>query len=709
MDGSKQEPQRSLRSRILAIVLLAITSGLVLVSLLVRISIRQPALPVKEGQVSRQDLLAPNDASFVSEVLTEQARLDAERSVLPVYSPADPVVSRQQIDGLRAVLQQISDVRENSEQDLAQKKITLANLTHPDLQPESIDRLLLLSDSRWSTVEQEALGLLEQVMRGAVREDQIESIRRGLPALVSLGLTEEQAQVVAELVSPFIVPNSFYSPELTDGARNIARESVQPISREFLAGETVVSRGHIITAADIEALQKLGLIQSTPNWQELVGATAVVIILAGFLWLYFLRRRPPSLSSLRSQMLVAFIFLLFLIGARIIIPNRTVIPYLYPLPAFGMLVTALLGIEPALVLSIPLAILTAYGMPNAFDLTVYYLITSLCAILTLGPARRIGAFFRAGVAVAGSGAAIILAYRIPFYPWDWIGILTLVGAAAFNGAASASLALLLQFLFAQQLGLVTPLQLLEVSRPDHPLLQFFLRSAPGTYQHSLQVANLAEQAAESIGADQLLVRVGALYHDCGKAVNPQFFIENQMPNAINTHDDMNPLEAAHMVIQHVPDGLTLAHKHNLPAQIREFISEHHGTLSTRYQYNRAVEAAGGDTAKVDLNQFRYPGPSPQSRETAILMLADGVEARTRAEHPVDEAGLRAIIHRVVDYCQQDGQLDATRLTLRDLHLISESFVNTLRGTLFHVRLEYPKLETLSTEAPAEPGPSSDLK
>ncbi len=708
MDASQQGQQRSLRSRILATLLLAITGGLVLVSLMVRISLRQPALPVEQGQVSRQDLLAPSDASFISEVLTEQARQAAERAVPPVYSPADPVVSRQQIEGLRAALKLITDVRANEELDLAQKKTTLANLTQPLLQPESIERLLLMSDPRWSTIEQEALSNLELVMRGAAREDQLESIRRSLPTLVSLDLTEEQAQLVAELVSPFVVPNSFYSPELTDSARSAAREAVQPISREFLAGETVVSRGDVITAADIEALQKLGLVQSTPKWQELVGAASVVIILAGFLWLYFLRRRPPALSSLRSQMLIAFIFLLFFIGARIIIPNRTVIPYIYPLPAFGMLMTALFGIEPALVLSIPLAILTAYGMPNAFDLTVYYLVTSLCAILTLGPARRIGVFFRAGVAVAGSGAAIILAYRIPFYSWDWVGILTLIGAAAFNGAASASLALLLQFLFAQQLGLVTPLQLLEISRPDQPLLQFILRNVPGTYQHSLQVANLAEQAAETIGADQLLVRVGALYHDCGKAVNPQFYIENQLPEAINTHDDMDPLEAAHLVIQHVPDGLALAHKYHLPARIQDFISEHHGTLSTRYQYNRAVEAAGSDTGKVDLNQFRYPGPSPQSRETAVLMLADGVEARTRAERPADEASLRAIIHRVVDYCQQDGQLDATRLTLRDLHLISESFVNTLRGT-YHVRVEYPKLENLSAEAPSQPRPSTDSK
>jgi hypothetical protein len=703
MDAPLKPQPRSLRTQFFAILLLIITGLLILAGLMLQISIRQPALPVEQGQVARQDLLAPNDASFVSEVLTEQARNEAGRSVSPVYSPADPAISRQQIDGLRASLQLISEVKGNEELDSPAKKSALAEISLPQLQNESIDRILLMSDTRWTTIQQEALTVLERVMRGAVREDQIESIRRGLSAQVSLDLTEEQAKVVAELVSPFVVPNSYYSPELTESAQQLAREAVQPITREFLAGEIVISRGDVISAADIEALQELGLIQTIPEWQELLGAASLIIILAGFLWLYFLRRQPVSLISLRSQFLIAILFLLFFIGARILIPNRTVIPYIYPLPAFGLLVSALYGIGPAIILSIPLSILTAYGMPNAMDLTIFYMVTSLCAILALGPARSVGAFFKAGVAIAGAGAAVILAYRIPFYSWDWIGILTLIGAAAFNGAASASLALLLQYLFAQQLGLVTPLQLLEVSRPDHPLLQFFLRSAPGTYQHSLQVSNLAEQAAEAIGADQLLVRVGALYHDCGKAMNPQFFIENQLPDAINTHDNMDPLEAARTVILHVIDGLALARKHRLPSRIQDFISEHHGTLAARYQYNRAVEAAGGDTSKVDLNLFRYPGPSPQSRETAILMLADGTEARARAERPADEASVRALIHRVVDHCQQDGQLDATRLTLRDLHLITESFATTLRGT-YHSRIQYPKLDNLSKEVPTQPLP-----
>jgi putative nucleotidyltransferase with HDIG domain len=236
-------------------------------------------------------------------------------------------------------------------------------------------------------------------------------------------------------------------------------------------------------------------------------------------------------------------------------------------------------------------------------------------------------------------------------------------------------------------------------------LQFFLRNAPGTYQHSLQVANLAEQAAERIGADALLTRVGALFHDVGKAMNPTFFIENQLPGSINTHDDLDPADSSAAITRHVLDGVTLARKHRLPSRIDDFILEHHGTMLTRYQYSKAVEAAGGDESKVDPKKFRYPGPRPRSRETALLMLADGVEARVRAARPKDEDELRGIVRAAIEQAQKSGQLDNTQLTLRDLNAIFESFVTTLRGA-YHPRIEYPRSESTpaADNAPTVPRP-----
>jgi putative nucleotidyltransferase with HDIG domain len=204
----------------------------------------------------------------------------------------------------------------------------------------------------------------------------------------------------------------------------------------------------------------------------------------------------------------------------------------------------------------------------------------------------------------------------------------------------------------------------------------------------LQVANLAEQAAEKIGADPLLTRVGAQFHDIGKALNPTFFIENQIPGNVNPHHDLVPEESAATIIRHVTDGAQLAKKYRLPRRLHDFILEHHGTLITRYQYNQAMEAVDGDVSKVDIEKFRYPGPSPKSRETALLMLADATEARARAERPGSDEELRALIRSVIDSVQKFNQLDDTLLTLRDLTLITESFALTLRGT-YHPRIQYP--------------------
>jgi putative nucleotidyltransferase with HDIG domain len=410
--------------------------------------------------------------------------------------------------------------------------------------------------------------------------------------------------------------------------------------------------------------------------------------------IYINRRQRFLIDDMRSAALVVLLFLVFLISARLVIPAHTVVPYVFPVAAYGMTVAALFGAELAIVSSVPLAILAAYDLPYALDLTLYYMIGSLFGVLALGRARRLFTFFWAGVAVALSSVIVILVYRLPSPTSDLVGLATLAAAASFNGLASASITVLLQFLLAQLLGVTTSIQLMDLTRPDHPLLQVLLHNAPGTYQHSLQVANLAEQAAEQIDADPILTRVGALYHDIGKTAAPAFFIENQPPGFVNPHDTLPANESAAIIIRHVADGLELGRQHRLPRRVLDFISEHHGTAITRYQYVNAVKAAGGDETQVDIEQFRYPGPKPQSRETAVLMLADGCEARVRAERPDDQERLRKIIKEVINARVSSGQLDETNLTLRDLNTILDSFTATLRG-IYHPRVEYPKLEPVN--------------
>lgn len=685
--SAKTERRTGFRENILPIALLISAALLSAASLLFPLSNPVATVPLELGDVASQDILAPVSLSYQSEILTEERRAEAAASVAPQYSPPDTSIARDQVSQLRDALNYINTVRSDSFATLEQKTADLAALQSINLSTESAEVLLEISDSAWQTVQQESITVLEQVMRSTIREDRLEEARRTIPALVSLSLTEPQANLVVELVSGFVAPNSLYSQELTDEMREAARQAVEPVMQTFVVGETVVRRGQVVTDQDLEALEQFGLLEKKITWQDYASVLSLVAVNFTFVGLYF-SQRPDLRSHNPSLILVMVLFLIFLIGGRLIIPNRTVVPYMFPVAGFSMLVAALVSSRAAIILALPLGILTAYGMPYDLELTLYYLFSCAFGVLMIRNVQRLLTFFWAGLGVTISGIAVILAFRLTNPASDAIGIVTLIGAAGFNGVASATITIFLQFFLAQVLGFTTTLQLIDISRPDHPLLQFILRNAPGTYQHSLQIANLAEQAAESIEADALLTRVGALYHDAGKARLPHYYIENQVDGAHNPHDDLPAKESAAIIIRHVTDGVELAAKYRLPRRIKDFILEHHGTMITRYQYHNALEAADGNAQLLEIKDFQYPGPKPQSRETALVMLADGVEARSRAERPENEEAIHALIKDVVNNRLNAGQLDDTSLTMRDLKIVIDSFTTTLRG-LYHPRIQYP--------------------
>jgi putative nucleotidyltransferase with HDIG domain len=660
-----------------------------IVLLVMPYSSRQSVLRVQVGDVASQDVLAPQTISYQSEVLTTEEREDSANAVAAVYGSPDASVARDQLDNLRNALAFINSVRQDAYATTDEKLNDLAALQDLNLSQEAAQNILLLDDSAWQNVHQETIVVLEQVMRSSIRQNRLDEARRSIPALVSLSIPESQANIVAELAAGFVAPNSFYSETLTEQAQDEARAAVQPVVRTFLTNEVIVGRGRVISDADLEALQQFGLVQAEARWQDYLGASALALSVFVLAALY-LRYRPALANDLRGLALVAVLFVLFLLAARLTIVNRTVIPYVFPIAGFALLVASLYSSQAAMVFSFVLSVLAAYNLPNAFDLTLYYFVGSMFGILSLKRASRVMAYFWAGAAVSAASVAILVAYRLPLASTDLLGMLVLLAAAALNGFAAASLTIVLQLFLAQWLGLTTTIQLLELARPDHPLLQFILRNAPGTYQHSLLIANLSEQAAEAIGADALLTRIGSLYHDAGKARQPHYFIENQVPGSKNPHDALTPTDSAKVIIQHISDGLQLAAKHRLPKRISDFIAEHHGTLITRYQYAKALEAAGGDEKKVNLSDFRYDGPRPQSRETALVMLADGCEARTRAERPKTREELRILVKSVIDNRLAQEQLDDTSLTMNDLKTVLDVFVSGLRG-VYHPRLIYPEL------------------
>ena len=268
---------------------------------------------------------------------------------------------------------------------------------------------------------------------------------------------------------------------------------------------------------------------------------------------------------------------------------------------------------------------------------------------------------------------------------DWLGVGTYTASALVSGGLAAALTLGSFSLLGRLFGVTTALHLLELSHPNHPLLRRLMVEAPGTYHHSIMIGTLAERAAEQIGADPLLVRVSAYFHDIGKLVHPANFSENQAGLG-NVHDLLDPCESARLIKEHVTQGVSYARQYHLPQVIEDGIWQHHGTNLVGYFYQQAVAMYG--ESEINPDDFRYPGPRPHSRETAILMLADGVEASVRAAPGIDADQIRAIIHRMIRERLHEGQLDDSNLTLRDLAVIEESFATVLQG-LSHPRVQYP--------------------
>jgi hypothetical protein len=668
--------------------------GLILLALLIPSAENLSAPPLLVGDVALYDIHAPNALTYPSQILTARQQDTVASEVPLVYSPVDTNIARQQLERLRNTLVYINSVRQDGFSTQVQKTTDLAALEDIQLSRDMIIGILSLSDSRWQSISQETTSILDQIMREPLRDNQISAVDEKIPTLISLSFPEEQTAIITSLVQAFVVPNSLYNEQLTEAARQQAQKGVPTVTRTFITDETIIQGGKVITETDYEALQQYGLAQPKNRWQDLISALSLTILSVAVFVLYT-HRHPDQFSGnigLRKLTLLLVLFLLFLIIARMVIPDHAVIPYVYPVMGFALTISALLSAELAIISVVPLTFLIPYGLPDAQVLTLYYLLGSLFGVFALSKAHRLTSFFWAGIAISISAAAVAVAYRIIQPTADWIGIATLALAAVINGIASVSIALILHYFLAQFLGQTTALQLIELSRPDHQLHQLLLRNAPGTYQHSLRVANLVEQAADTIGANSMLARVGALYHDIGKLLNPYFFIENQSPGNLNPHNDLDAETSAVTIIRHVPDGLDLARKYRLPRQISDFIEQHHGTTITRYQYTRALEEAGMDKEAVDMNKFRYPGPRPSTREIALLMLADTCEARERAERPKDEDELLELIKSVVKDKQDIGELDETQLTMQDLEQIIDSFSSTLRG-VYHPRIQYPKSDT----------------
>ncbi len=653
----------------------------------------QPLLPTGQvmlevGDVAPGTIRAPQTLAYDSAIRREEERGAAASRVESIYTSPEGDLARQQLERAREVLDYLGSVRADPLASTARKRAwVLAVPELSTLTPDVIDSMLAMSNQSWDRVQLETLAVIGEVMRQEIREGGIDGIRSRVPRMISLDLSDEEAAVATALTQSFVIPNSFLDPVATAKAQTEARQNVGPIARRFEEDQVIVREGDRVTALDIEALDQFGLRQPRIEWTDFVGAGVLAVLAVTVLYLYLARFEPDVVWKGHRPFLLVLLTVVFVLGSGLMVPGGGVLRYLAPAPALAMLLTATLGRHAGASSAVFLGAMTGMIAGGSLDMAIYASLGGLIAALALDRVERIGEMFRAGAFVALTHVMVLVIFYLTEdarLPSELVAS-TLAGVV--NGGLSSSLALGGLFLIGPLFDIVTTMRLIELSRPEHPLLQRMLREAPATYHHSLMVANLAEQAAEGIEANALLTRVGAYYHDIGKIARPYFFSENQA-EGLNPHDRLDPETSAEVIIGHVTDGLKLAKRYHLPSQVRDFIPEHHGGSRVSFLYHKAVQLAG-DEELVNEAVFRYPGSRPQSRETALVMLADGSEAAVRSARPESGEEIAEIVDHIIDQRIDDGQLNESGLTLQDVETIRQVFASALKGT-FHPRIKYPE-------------------
>ncbi len=699
--GSVRERQPIDKPLLLTLLVCGIVVFLLLTT---QVSLRRSNYRLKVGDVSLMDITAPRTITFTSDILTEESKQAAEDNVSPIFLPADPTISRNQVQNLRYTFQFINVVREDAYSSRLQKIADINALDFAAFDESTIDQFLEMSDDDWNTLQEESIRVLESVMQNSIRDTQVITEIENIPAMINYYISTQVSGLVTTVVSRFVCANSLYSEELTQQAKDSARDAVQTRDRTYVANQTVIQKGQIVTPLIYEALDKMGLVQSRSNTGKYIAVLCIICAVLLFLFICSTGFHSQEIVGWKNWACAAALFLLYFIIGRLVTPNHTVLPYLFPAPGLGLTIACLFGPITGNIFTLLISILLPFDFSNAGVLSLYYIIISVTMIGVIGKERQIGSFLKAGFVSGICAIPVALAYQYisSFDSTDSSALVTLTLSAFGCGMLSCISALLFHFLISGFIGITTPTKLMELLRPDAPLLQYLLQNAPGTYQHSLQVANLAEQAARDIGADSLLTRAGAMYHDVGKAKNPQFFVENQMANNLNLHNDMTPKESAAIILNHVTDGAELVREYGLPSRIEDFVLQHHGTNITRYQYSKAVSLYGEEN--VDINDFRYKGPAPTSKETALVMFADTIEARARAEHPTDTDQIHELVKDVVNLYTTAGQIDNTPLTMKDLSDARGAFERVLQN-MYHQRMRYPEASSSKPDIPPAEPPS----
>ena len=682
---------------------------LVLTAILGADILPEESIQYQVRDVARADILAPRAISFDSEVLTEEARAAARREVPPQYTYTTDkaiAIAAEQAAAFERRVRRVDSAFASDMTPEDRASFLQVAITNPSLSETAAATLVELDAARWASVRTEAARVLDATLRTELLDTDVAEARTRLAGRMTGDLSEAERMLAAELAAPLVVPNSSFDQAAWDAARDAAAAAVEPVSVEVAQGEKIVGAGERITAADLEVIEELSIGENVPDVASFAGWFLLAVLVVAMLLAWIWRFRPTFWHRDNVLVLIG----LLLVGTTLalkITAGRLVLGYFLPVAAIGILLAILLDASVATVVIAVIAIIAGALNGASLEFAAYTFLGGMAGIIAVRRGDRLQVFVQAAIAVFVVNALVVSVFSL-LGARDIQGVLELWFASGAAAVGSSVAAVGTFAVLGSVFGILTVFQLLELANPSQPLLRRLLVETPGTYHHSLMVGNLAERAAEAIGADPLVTRVAAYYHDVGKLANPLAFIENQA-GAENIHDQLEPEVSAQVLKQHVADGIDTAYAAKLPKALIAYIPQHHGTAIMSYFFakarERAAEPYGGVTTPegrkaadaVDEQRFRHAGPKPQTREAALIMLADGVEASVRSLSSRDEPAIRAMVTRIIDERIGDGQFDECDLTLRDLERIKTAFVEQLLG-MYHTRIAYPQNTVVELES-----------
>ncbi|MDO5307191.1 MAG: HDIG domain-containing protein [bacterium] len=642
---------------------------------------------VVENGISKRDIVAQKDIKVIDTKRTEQHKKEVAQAVEPILTQAeDDFIT----SSLATLEKSVIKIREKDATD-AVKRAELSILFEDNRSVGIIEYLLKIPDSNLAMIFDKSKIVLNGVLNTGISSKDFDTnnvtkiIRNNIPA----STPRLQINMITAILNQVIVPNLVVDEFATEIARKNAQNAVKPYEVVFKKGQKIVFEGEPVTKLKRDALRETGYNVLEVNFGGILGIYILVAFFT-FVFIQYEKNFEKQYYNDKYMILIScFTFLVALVGA--VLPTGFS-PFIVPIPAYTILMSIFTTPRSAFFASTILLAIMAIGMHYNIEVVISYMLLNT-VILTLLSKLKFSK--RSDLLITSTKITLVAIlvtcgiYFLEKYMLDIDNLMILkdIGYISFNCFVVGGIAVLgVLPIIENTFRILTPYGLAELADQNQPLLKKLLSDAPGTFNHSLVVSQLAEAAADAIGANSVLARVGTMYHDVGKLLRPMFFVENQSFYGIeNPHNSCTPRSSKMIITAHPKDGLELAKEYHIPQIIHSFITQHHGTSLVSYFYNEALKEEGGENIKEE--QFRYPGPKPNTKETAILMIADAVESAVRAAKSPSNEEIDMIINKIVKDRLNDGQLDESPLTLKDLKIISETLSRMLRG-MHHKRIKY---------------------